>query len=104
MGKLNGILISEITPWDDTDVFPTHDPLYGIGGWREVNSIAERDAIPSPRLREGMVVHVIGDQSYQYLSSAWVSFGSAGPGQSSGQTVGTGPSFTVNGTFVGGGV
>ena len=101
MGKLNGVLISEITPWDETDVFPTHDPNYGIGGWREVGSTAERDAIPAPRLREGMVVHVIGDQPYQFIAGVWEPFGSTGS-QSSSQAVGTSPSFTVNGSFVGG--
>jgi hypothetical protein len=41
-----------------SDTYPTHDSLLGQGGHREVTSIAERDAIPAARRREGMTVFV----------------------------------------------
>jgi len=59
-------------PFDTADQFATHDSIYGVGGWREVSSYAALGTIPAPRLREGMVCHVIGDQPYQYLSGVWV--------------------------------
>jgi hypothetical protein len=61
-----------VVPFDTQDSFATHDPVYGIGGWREVPSYADLSTIPTPRLREGMVVHVMGDQPYQYISGVWL--------------------------------
>jgi len=69
-------IASWIVPFDTADTFPTHDPIYGIGGWREVPNYAALTAIPAPRLREGMVVHVSGDKPYQYIGGAWVSLAS----------------------------
>ena len=57
--NLKGLNItSTIVPTNSADTFATHDSIYGKGGWREVNTIAERDAIPEDRRREGMVVYV----------------------------------------------
>lgn len=46
-----------IVPFDSADTYGTHDSTYGIGGWREVATTTIRDAIPSPRLRAGMLVY-----------------------------------------------
>lgn len=51
-------IISMIVPTNHADTYATHDSFYGKGGWREVNTIAERDAIPQERRRQGMVVFV----------------------------------------------
>lgn len=51
-------VISMIVPTNHADTYATHDSIYGKGGWREVNTIAERDAIPAERRRRGMVVFV----------------------------------------------
>lgn len=47
-----------IVPCTELDNYPTHDSQYGIGGWREVDTIEERDAIPTERRRVGMAVRV----------------------------------------------
>lgn len=51
-------IISMIVPTNHADTYATHDSFYGKGGWREVNTLAERDAIPQERRRQGMVVFV----------------------------------------------
>ncbi|MEO0075010.1 MAG: hypothetical protein ABIK31_02745, partial [candidate division WOR-3 bacterium] len=60
-------IIDSIVPFTNFDNYPTHLAIYGKGGWRTVNSIAERDAIPSERREEGMVVHVLNDNNYQLV-------------------------------------
>lgn len=44
-----------------TDVYPTHDSLIGLGGSREVGTIALRNAIPVEQRRFGMLVTVNAD-------------------------------------------
>ena len=51
-------IISMIVPTNHADTYATHDSFYGKGGWREVNTLDERNAIPEERRRIGMVVHV----------------------------------------------
>jgi hypothetical protein len=45
-----------VAPSDDSDTYPVIDPFYGIDGWRSVADTTARDAIPTGRRREGMVV------------------------------------------------
>ena len=45
-------------PTLETDEYPVSDPIYGIDGLRNVNSIEERNNIPELRRREGMIVGV----------------------------------------------
>jgi hypothetical protein len=52
-------------PYDSTNVYQTHDSLFGVGGWREVDSLTTRDAIPIELQREGMAIAVKGDGVYQ---------------------------------------
>ncbi len=49
---------AKLVPADDQDQYPTHDPFYGLGGFRTVATLAARDAIPAFRRELGMVVHV----------------------------------------------
>lgn len=77
MSTLVGVnVFDHIVPFTNSDNYPTHLAIYGKGGWRTVNSIAERDAIPIERREEGMVVHVIGQGDYKLVgginNSNWV--------------------------------
>jgi hypothetical protein len=54
-------VIAPIVPTDTADVHPTHFDTYGVGGYRTVATIAERDAIPAPRRSAGMLVFVLAD-------------------------------------------
>ena len=66
-------IASAITPFTTDDSYPTHYAKYGYGGWREVDTIAERDAIPEKRRSVGMVVAVQEDgKNYQLQAdSTW---------------------------------
>lgn len=59
-----------IAPTDIVDTYPVIDPLYGIDGFRNVNSLSELDLIPVPRRRAGMVVGVNGGSEYYKLNSS----------------------------------
>lgn len=50
-----------IVPFDTGDVYPTHDEQYGLGGFRSVQTISDRNNIPDERKRHGMRVYVWGD-------------------------------------------
>lgn len=54
-----------ITPTDTTDTYPTHSAEYGKGGHRTVADTAARDAIPTDRREEGMLVFV-ADTGLEY--------------------------------------
>lgn len=65
-------LASAIVPFTTADQFPTHYAQYGKGGWRSVDTLADRDAIPAPRLENGMVVFVNEIQTpFVYINSTW---------------------------------
>lgn len=74
MAELSGTkLASMIVPGTTEDDFPTHDAQYGKGGFRSVDSIAERDAISTERKTKGMVVAVTATGlNYQWNGTAWV--------------------------------
>ena len=72
-------VISMIVPTNHADTYATHDSIYGKGGWREVNTLAERDDIPQERRRRGMVVFVKETNCCYILqnsdyNSGWVPF------------------------------
>lgn len=48
-----------IAPSDSADTYPTHDDLYGKGGYKVVADITARDAITADRRKEGMLVRVL---------------------------------------------
>ena len=56
-----------IAPTDTADTYPTHDSIYGKGGYVEVADIASRDVITVERRREGMMVYVASDQNTYQL-------------------------------------
>lgn len=81
MSSLQGtILASSIVPTDTQDTFPTHLAIYGKGGLRTVEDVAERNQIPSLRREEGMLVYVANDKVLYQLNggianSNWIVFG-----------------------------
>lgn len=57
--NLPGVNVTScIVPCTDEDKYATHDSFYGKGGWREVDTIEERNAIPMERRKVGMAVRV----------------------------------------------
>lgn len=72
MSKLYGTIINDtIYPSSTEERFATHDALYGKGGYRSVNTIAERNAIPVERLVLGCEVRVMEEENspVYYLKS-----------------------------------
>jgi hypothetical protein len=76
-------VIAPIVPFDTADVHPSHEALYGRGGYRTVADTTERDAIPSARREAGMLVFVEADGEVWQLGgdlTSWSEFASGGGG------------------------
>lgn len=73
MAELKGTQVAAaIVPFTDLDTYATHDAEYGKGGFRSVETIALRDAIPTERKTKGMVVRVNETGLHYYWNgSAW---------------------------------
>lgn len=70
MSKINGIPVgATIVPIDTLDTYSTHTEEYGKGGYRTVQTIQDRDAIPLDRLKVGMKVLVYQEKNIYYLKS-----------------------------------
>jgi hypothetical protein len=72
-----------ISPTDSSDVYATHQDIYGKGGFRTVATITSRDQITSERRSEGMLVFVLSEAvTYQLLNGTsnenWVVANSSG--------------------------
>lgn len=70
-----------IVPCTDEDNYATHDSTYGKGGWREVRTIEERNAIPLERRKLGMAVYVTQESKlyilkYAFNDACWYEFNS----------------------------
>lgn len=64
MAALQGTLVaSKIVPTDSQDTFATHEDTYQQGGMRVVSSLADRDAIPNDRRKDGMLVYCLEDDT-----------------------------------------
>jgi len=64
-GLVGGIgIMGFVSPMDTNDTYAVIDPLYGIDGLRNVNSIEELNSIPFERRRSGMIVGVFGGEKY----------------------------------------
>jgi len=93
-----------ISPTDPLDTYPVIDPLYGIDGFRNVNTLSDLNNIPVPRRRSGMVVGVSGGTIYYKLKPSpwtgsitdWDIFQTGGGGDFSGGTV-TGDTIFLGG-------
>ena len=73
MAELKGTQVAAIVvPFTDADKYATHDAEYGKGGFRSVDTIALRDAIPTERKTKGMVVRINETGlHYYWTGSAW---------------------------------
>lgn len=60
---------SPVVPFDTADANPSHEALYGKGGYRTVATTAARDAIPAARREAGMLVYVVADETIYQLDS-----------------------------------
>lgn len=73
MAKIPGVSVKDmITPGGNSDnTFPTHSDEYGKGGYRAVETIADRDAITYERRSVGMEVRVMSGEGagVYYLAS-----------------------------------
>ena len=70
MSNINGTnLASGITPFTTDDTYATHYEDYGKGGYRTVNTIADKEAISTSRQKVGMLVHVLADDITYRLKS-----------------------------------
>ena len=87
-------VIGAVEPNDLTDKYPTHNEIYGKGGFRSVTDLTARNAITPARRSVGMLVYVISEEKlYQLkgglLDANWneIAFGT-GSGGSSGAVIG----------------
>lgn len=72
MSVVPGIVLGgTAVPTDSADTYAVTDPVWGKGGLRTVATIADRNAIPIPRLEKGMLVHVIADGNTYALKDTW---------------------------------
>lgn len=73
MAELKGTQVAAIVvPFTDADKYATHDAEYGKGGFRSVETIDLRNAIPTERKTKGMVVRVNETGLHYYWNgSAW---------------------------------
>ena len=70
MANIRGTNLSAaVVPFTTEDSYATHYAKYGNGGWREVATIAERDAITTDRLEQGMVVYVTSESKAYILKT-----------------------------------
>lgn len=62
-----------LSPMDTEDNYPVIDPIYGIDGLRNLNTIEELNLIPFERRRAGMLVGINGGETYYKLKKIdWV--------------------------------
>ena len=93
-----------IAPTEITDEYQVIDPLYGIDGFRNVDTLNDLNNIPNLRRRAGMVVGIGGGTTYYKLNpgswngtiSDWTLFQTGGGGAFTGGTV-TGSTIFTNG-------
>lgn len=54
-------LTGQVAPTDSTDTFPTHEDIYGAGGYMTVADATARNAITTERRKKGMLVYLVSD-------------------------------------------
>lgn len=82
-----------IAPTDTDDVYATHDEIYGRGGYRTVTDTTQRDNIPAPRRKEGMLVYVTQTDTVYKLDAdllTWSNFSTGTGGTTGNLTTGAG--------------
>lgn len=73
MAYLKGTNVAAlIVPFTDQDTYATHDAKYGKGGFRSVQTVTERNAIPNERKDIGMIVHISSTNiNYIWTGTTW---------------------------------
>lgn len=97
-------VVGFISPTDPLDTYAVIDPLYGIDGFRNVDTLTDLNNISTLRRRAGMVVGVSGGTIYYKLKPSpwsgtitdWDIFQTGGGGDFSGGTV-TGDTIFLGG-------
>jgi len=79
MSKILGTNVAApVVPFTTDDVYPSHVDEYGKGGLMALANVAARDAIPVGRLKLGMFVSTVEDETLWRLKSLdpveWVAF------------------------------
>jgi hypothetical protein len=70
--KVGGVgIMGFISPMNTDDTYAVIDPLYGIDGFRNVETVGDMLAIPEERRRAGMIVGVGGGQHYYKLKDVF---------------------------------
>lgn len=88
---------SPLVPFTKDDKYATHDETFGRGGYRSVSSIAEMNAIPAERRKEGMLVNVLNDRIYQLKNNSFVDAGlGSGGGGGTPAPSGTGHNLNID--------
>ena len=61
MAKINGgvNIPGPILPYDSKDTYPTHEDIYGKGGWKSVEDVQALGLIPKDRLKNGCIVRIV---------------------------------------------
>jgi len=62
-------IMGYISPMNTEDTYPVIDPLYGIDGLRNVNTVDDMVNIPFERRRAGMIVGVDNEDVYYKLKN-----------------------------------
>lgn len=72
--RIGGVgVMGFISPMNVNDTYAVIDPLYGIDGLRNVNTISDMLDIPEERRRAGMIVGVLNEDKYYKLKNDnWV--------------------------------
>ena len=66
--KIGGVgVMGYISPMSTDDTYAVIDPLYGIDGFRNVDTIQDMLEIPEERRRAGMIVGINGGENYYKL-------------------------------------
>jgi hypothetical protein len=99
MTSIQGVVVTgAIVPTDTGDTFPVIDPVYGVDGWRATADHTTRNAIPTQRRREGMIVYTLNDHTaWQLQPSPWT--GTDTDWATLSANVGTGGGIVYQGTW-----
>jgi hypothetical protein len=62
-------ILGYLSPMDTEDNYAVIDPIYGIDGLRNVNTLEHLNLIPEERRRAGMIVGVNGGETYYKLKN-----------------------------------
>lgn len=68
---------SVIAPSSEEDIYPTHKAKWGLGSYRTVESIEERDEISAERREAGMLAYVVEERKIYMLDHdliTWLDF------------------------------